>query len=304
MLGAIDIGGTKIAIGLVGEDGRILSQTSLATNADRGFAEGFERMRRALALQIEQTGVRLRGIGVGCTGPVDPFSGKITTADLLPTWHDADLCGELSRAFGVSAAMENDADAASLGEYAWGVGKGASRFIYVTISTGIGSGAILDGHLYRGLEGSHPEVGHSIVDPNGPLCYCGARGCWEMLASGTALADWYNAQAGEDVRPAQDAVGVCELARQGDALAQQAVERVAFYLGLGLANLSTTFVPEIIALGGGVIKSWPLFEARALETMRQNARLVPVEKVRVLPARLGADTGLIGGAQVWVHRYQ
>jgi glucokinase len=302
MIGAIDIGGTKIAVGLVGEQGHILSQSSFPTEAQGGFANGVERMRSSLADQLAQRDQTLRGIGVGCTGPVNPFNGRIENADLLPGWEGADLCGELSRAFNVSTAMENDADAAALGEFAWGAGKDSTRFIYVTISTGIGSGTILDGRLYRGVDGSHPEVGHHILDPNGPLCYCTAHGCWEMLASGTALADFYNAQLPEG-SPHLDARRICGLAESGDTLACQALEREAFYLGLGLANLVTLFVPEVISLGGGVIKSWHLFSTCTLEVMRANARLVPVEKVRLEPARLGADTGLIGAAQVWAHRY-
>jgi glucokinase len=223
-------------------------------------------------------------------------------ADTLPTWQNCSLVDGLS-SLGAPVVVENDADAAALGEYTWGVGQGCARFLYVTFSTGIGSGAILDHKLYRGVNGSHPEVGHSIVDPNGPLCYCGARGCWEMLASGTALATWFN-----DRRPGRpdgqslSAKEICALAEQGDALAQQAVQREADYLGLGLANLVTYFVPDVIALGGGVIKSWQLFQGRVQQVVRDNTRMVPSDQVRILPARLGGDAALLGAAQAWLHR--
>jgi glucokinase len=184
------------------------------------------------------------------------------------------------------------------------VGQGSTRFLYVTFSTGIGSGTILDHKLYRGVDGSHPEIGHSIMDPNGPPCYCGATGCWEMLASGTALAAWYNARnpGNPGGGPGLSARQVCALAEQGDPLAQSAVQREADYLGLGLANLVTFFVPDVIALGGGVIKSWPLFKERVQQVVTQNTRMVPSEKVRILPARLGDDAALLGAAQAWLDR--
>ena len=304
MIGAIDIGGTKIALGLVSEEGRTLvRQTVFPTAPERGFEDGMQRVCAALLKLLEETGTgrsALRGIGVGCTGPLDPFSGVIGhNADTLPSWQNHNLVEGLS-CLGVPVIVENDADAAALGEYTWGVGQGSPAFLYVTFSTGIGSGAVMDGRLYRGVDGSHPEIGHSIIDPNGPLCYCGATGCWEMLASGTALAAWYNARrtGGAELSAKQ----ICALAEQGDPLARSAALREADYLGLGLANLVTFFVPDVIALGGGVIKSWPLFKDRVQQVVAQNTRMVPSEKVRILPARLGGDAALLGAAQAWLDR--
>jgi len=303
MIGAIDIGGTKIALGLVNDEGHILCQAVFPTEPERGFEDGMGRVRAALLKLLEETGTDISGlcgIGVGCTGPLDPFSGVIGhNADTLPSWQNCSLVEGLS-SLGAPVVVENDADTAALGEYTWGVGQGCARFLYVTFSTGIGSGAILDHKLYRGVDGSHPEVGHSIVDPNGPACYCGAVGCWEMLASGTALAAWFNTR--RPGGPGLSARQICALAEQGDPLAQAAVLREADYLGLGLANLVTCFVPDVIALGGGVIKSWPLFKERVQQVVRQNTRMVPSEKVRILPARLGGDAALLGAAQAWLDR--
>lgn len=304
MIGAVDIGGTKIAVGLVAEDGRVLSQAVFLTEPERGFADGMQRIRATLAQQVEQAQVRLDGIGVGSTGPINPITGEIEKVDTLPGWQGNNLVQGLA-VFGVPVALENDADAAALGEFAWGAGKGCSRFIYVTIGTGIGSGVILDGKLYRGLGGAHPEVGHHIIDPGGPACYCGARGCWESLASGVALANWFkrNRPDGSHHPSELDARAICELARKGDEFAQRAVGWSAFYLGLGLANLVTLFVPEVIALGGGMMQSWALFEGQARQVLRENARLVPVEQVQIVLARLRSNTGLVGAAQAWIHRY-
>jgi glucokinase len=150
---------------------------------------------------------------------------------------------------------------------------------------------VFDGHLYRGVEGAHPEIGHHVIDPSGPQCFCGAHGCWESLASGLALA----ARAGKP-----SALEVCQAAEQGDAAARRAVEQEALYLGLGIANLVTLFIPDVIALGGGVMQSRHLFWDKILHTIRENCGLVPFEKTRLVPARLGADAGLAGAAQVWI----
>ena len=227
-------------------------------------------------------------------GPVYPLTGKLGRIEFLPGWEGLDLVDELQRAFGVSAAIENDADAAALGESAWGAGKGAQRFIYLTVSTGIGGGIVLDGRLYRGADGSHPELGHHVIDPSGPLCFCGARGCWESLASGPALA----LRGGRAT-----ALEVCEAARQGDVEALAAVEQEGAVLGIGLANLVTMFVPDVIALGGGVMQSWDLFTDKITAIIRTSCGLVPYEKTRLLPASLGRDAGLVGAAQVWIKRY-
>ena len=201
---------------------------------------------------------------------------------------------DLERAFGVQAAIENDADAAALGEYAWGAGKGMQSFIYITVSTGIGGGVVLDGRLYRGADGSHPEMGHHVIDSHGPKCFCGASGCWESLASGPALA----------LRGKQaSALAVCNAARCGDADALAAVEQEGWYLGLGLANLVSLFVPDVIALGGGVMQSRDLFWEKINTTIQTNCGLVPYQKTRLLPALLGKDAGLAGAAQVWIKRF-
>lgn len=291
MIGAIDIGGTKIAVGLVDEAGHVHACTRLPTDLAVAPRVMLERVRAAL--RDLSAGATLRGVGIGCTGPVDPLTGCAGTIDLLPGWEGVDLLAPFTEP-GLSAALENDADAAALGEAAWGAGRGAERFIYVTISTGIGAGLVFDGRLYRGARGSHPEIGHHILDASGPRCYCGATGCWEVLASGPALA----LAAG---LPTAEAA--CDAARQGDPAARAAVDRVAHYIGLGLANLITLYGPDVIALGGGVMTSYDLFADRIRDTVSQHTGLMPADLTRILPARHDVDAGLIGAARVWIHRY-
>jgi glucokinase len=291
MIGAVDIGGTKITVGMLDRNGKILAcrenPSGPALTLPEGLALIFSMLRES-ALEIDG---ELEGIGVGCTGPVDPLTGTLERIAFLPGWEGCNLVAELQNTFGVTAFLENDADAAALGELAWGAGSDAKRFIYVTISTGIGAGMVFDGQLYRGVQGAHPEIGHHVINPAGPLCSCGARGCWESLASGPALA----ARAG-----LPSALAVCQAAEAGDAAARLAVEQEAYYLGLGIANLITLFVPDVIALGGGVMRSRVLFWDKILRTIRENCGLVPFEKTRLFPAQLGTQAGLAGAAQVWI----
>src|ERR1022692_2940212 len=159
--------------------------------------------------------------------------------------------------------------AAGLGEAVRGAGRGKRRFLYVTVGTGIGVAIILDGTLYRGVDGSHPEIGHQVIDASGPPCYCGARGCWEIRASGPAILAWAQTHIAPD-HPGNGELTMkrlCELADAGDPAALAVMDRQGYYLGLGLANLVTTFCPDTIALGGGVIGSSHLFLDRARQVI-------------------------------------
>lgn len=304
VIGAVDIGGTKIAVGLVNAEGRILTQVSCPTEPEKGFEHGLVRICRMLRQCLEQLpDESLAGIGIGCTGPVDPFSGVLGINNFLAGWEDNNLVERLKLEMNVPTVVENDADAAALAEVRWGSGQDASRCLYVTVSTGIGCGIVVDGVLYRGVGGAHPEIGHHVIDPSGPHCFCGANGCWEILASGTALAAWYNEQTGGTGDRLADARQVCWLAEQGDLLAKAALDREAYYLGLGLANLVTMFTPDVIILGGGVMESWRLFSARVRDIIRSTCGLVPHEKTQLRRASLGIHTGLAGAAAVWFHRY-
>jgi glucokinase len=305
MIGAVDIGGTKIAAGMVDENGTILCRVEAPTEPELGFEQALSRIAAMLREASRRAGVPICGIGIGCTGPIDPFTGVVGKVDFLPGWEGGNLAEGLGRAFRVPVAVENDADAAALGEAGWGSGRGKKHFIYVTISTGIGGGIILDGKLYRGVDGAHPEIGHHVIDPAGPLCFCGAHGCWERLAAGPAMVEWLKSQIPPQMRPSAplDAKEICDRAACGDELCGKAVDREASYLGLGLANLITLFTPDAIALGGGVMKSAHLFLQRAREVIRQNCGLVPFEKTEILLASLGPDTALAGAARAWFHRF-
>ncbi len=299
MLGAVDIGGTKIAVGAVREDGTILDRLECPTDAEMGFDHAMRRiveMFRALTAG----GFQFEGIGVGCPGPLNPITGIIGDVGTLPGWQGGNLVAELQSGLGLPVVVENDADAAAVGEARWGTAPTNGTFFYVTISTGIGSGMLLSGQLYRGVDGAHPEIGHQVLDNSGPPCYCGARGCWESLASGPAMVSWMQEQGHE--LPAVTAGEICDRARRGDPLALKAVEREGYYLGLGLANVITMFAPDRIALGGGVMKSSSLFMDTASAVIRKICTQVPAEKTRLCLASVGEDVGLLGAAQAWILR--
>lgn len=305
MIGAVDIGGTKIAVGIVDNDGKVLSKLESPTNADRGYSYGLAQIVRLLQETARSAEVELSGIGIGSTGLVYPFTGEFGDVDFLPTWKGCNPVQDLAREFSVRVALENDGDAAVLGEAAWGAGRGKSRLIYVTVGTGIGAGIILDGKLYRGVDRSHPEVGHHVLDPSGPACSCGLRGCWEVLATGPAMAKWFQSKVPAERRFERElgAREIFQLAKEGDALAREAIAREAFYLGLGLANLINLFVPEMIVLGGSVMKGAPLFLDDVRKVIAQGCRFVPFEKTELCLASLGEDANLIGAARVWHNRF-
>lgn len=299
-VGALDIGGTKIAVGIVDARGNVLAADECPTEQERGFADGLDRLSRLLFACASRAGAEIDGIGIGCTGPVYPYRGEIGEVEFLKNWKGARLVEALEKRFSVRAALENDADAAALGEAFWGAGRGGKHVIFVTVGTGIGVGIVLDGNLYRGVDGAHPEIGHQIIDASGPQCYCGARGCWEALAAGPAMSRWM-----AEHRPdsALNGKQICELAAAGDEVARRAVDREAHYLGLGLANLVNIFCPEAIVLGGSVMQSAHLFLDGIRTEIRRNCTQVPSERTEIRLASLGAQAGIIGAAQVWHHRF-
>lgn len=304
MIGAVDIGGTKIAVGMVDDNGKVLSRMDAPTDPNR-YSDSLELIAHMLRRTAQRAGGEIAGIGIGSTGPVDPMRGEFGDVDFLPGWRGKSPVKDLATVFNVSAALENDGDAAALAEAGWGAGRNRKRLIYITVGTGIGGGIILDGRLYRGVDEAHPEVGHQVIDPAGPQCTCGFRGCWESLAAGPAMVAWLerNAPADYPHRQGLTAKRICELALEGDALAQQSVETEAFYLGMGLANLINLFTPDAIVLSGSVMKSAALFMDRIRALIRSGCRFVPAEKTELMMASLGDDTNLIGAARVWHYRF-
>ncbi len=305
MIGAVDIGGTKIAVGMVDDRGKVLAHAECPTDPHLGYAHALENICRMLKETARSSKVQISGVGIGSTGPIFPVTGEFGDVNFFPNWKGENPVRDLAERFRVRVAMENDADAAALGEASWGAGKSKERLLYVTLGTGIGTGFIANGKLYRGVDDSHPEIGHHVIDPSGPLCLCGFRGCWESLAAGPAMVAWIEKEAPDDYphRSNLTAKRICELAKAGDEWAKRAVDRETYYLGLGLANLVTIFAPDAIVLGGSVMNSVDLFTDGIRKIIRESCRLVPFDKAELSLASLGKDANLIGAARVWYHRF-
>lgn len=303
----IDIGGTKLAAGVVDADGRMLERGEMPTLAYEGLEPVLERivgLGRELLARAAAQKEPVQRIGIGCAGPVDLKAGKVFDPPNLPGWSDVSLVRHIESALGLPAILENDANAAALGEFRYGAGRGVRSLVYFTVSTGIGGGIILDGKVWHGLKDAAGEAGHMTVCPDGPVCGCGNRGCLEAMASGTSIARRAReaVAAGRPTRlrevPVVTSADVVRLAQEGDAVAREVWEAAVKYLGIGVASVITVLAPERIVLGGGVTRAGDfLFEPLRVE-VRRRVKLMPVESVLVLPAALGPDVGILGAAAV------
>lgn len=195
----VDIGGTRIRVVLVEPDGRVVAREDAPTKAERGAAAVIETV--SVLIRGLADGGAPAAIGVGISGPVDALTRIVSNPFTLAGWPPTDIRAPLASAFGVPVVVENDANAAALGEWWTGAGRGAHRLVMVTVGTGIGVGLLVDGVVQRGADGRHGEAGHMVLDPAGPPCSCGARGCWEALASGTALQARARGSLGARAKP-------------------------------------------------------------------------------------------------------
>jgi glucokinase len=306
----IDLGGTKIGTGVVNVHGEVLVSDYQPTEAIQGQDAVIKRMIDAAHRVMAEGGVTVKditGIGIGSPGPLDIPKGMLIDPPNLPTWRNVPLRQILQDRLGAPTYLENDANAAAIGEYLYGAGQGTRNMIYVTVSTGIGGGLILNGKIYHGVNGSAGEIGHMTIMPRGPHCGCGNRGCLEALASGTAIAregqELVNrcvltliAEIVKDAPYSVSARDVVEAMGRGDAYATEIVRQAMYYLGVGMANLVNLFSPEMIVIGGGLSN----LGSDLLDPVRRGIRLrafpSAAEHVTVRSAKLGAEVGIVGAA--------
>jgi glucokinase len=306
----IDLGGTIVRAGAFDAGGNMLSVREIPIEAARGPELGLRKIQRLIEQVWMECGAEsLVGIGIGATGPVDPINGLIHNPFTLPTWDNVPIVEWMGKAFSIPVILENDADVAALGEYWQGAGQSTKKLFAVTVGTGVGTALIEAGQIYRGMDGLHPEAGHILLDPSGPLCYCGAHGCWESFCAGPSIVrdvlrmDLSHSSllqmAGGD-RENIDARLIANAARDGDLVAQQAMEKAARYFGLGIINVIIVFLPEMIVLSGGLMKSSDLFLPVMQEAIDAHSVMIPAKQVRILPAQLGYHAGLYGAAYtIW-----
>jgi len=312
----IDLGGTKISTGLVSESARVIARDYRETLAGEGEDAVIAQMVDAANIVMRDASVTSKqvvAVGVGSPGPLDIEAGIVMGAPNLQGWDYVPLKQRIEDALGVPTFLENDANAAALGEHRFGAGRGFDHMIYVTVSTGIGGGLILDGKLYYGVDGMAGEIGHTTILANGPRCGCGNRGCVEALASGTAIANKArdSVACGVSTIMAQMAEGdpsrvtaklVAEAAERGDPEARRILVEAMSFLGIGMANLVNLFNPQLIVIGGGVAAIGDeLFDSVRRAIMR-HALPAAKRSVRVVPAALGSDVGMLGAAAVALSR--
>jgi glucokinase len=309
----VDVGGTKVAAGLVDrQTGEISRQTRLPMPAKGEASEGLSAVVSAVnfVLKNGQTDPSvIEGIGICAPGPLDPTSGVVINPPNLPCWRNFPLSTEVSRVYRVPVRLDNDANAAALAETLWGAGKAHRSVFYATIGTGIGTGIVLNGRIYHGRTGAAGEGGHMTIDCDGALCACGKRGCIETLASGPAIARSARAQLATQIgKPS----GLLDLAKgdiaavtsemvgqayaNGDPIAQNVLSQTVEYLSVWLGNIVDLLEPDVIIMGGGVAAILSPFFEEIRERLPRFCVNPRCSETPLVEAFYGAEAGIAGGA--------
>ena len=303
----IDLGGTKIYTALADAAGQVVAEVKVPTGAAEGERAVLHRLVQTVEEVLRLGGLsrkEVRAVGLGVPGPLDVARGIVYHAPNLG-WRDVPVKEILEKALGVPVLVDNDANLGALGEHTFGAGRGVDHMVYVTVSTGIGGGLILEGRLYRGWRDGAGEIGHMTVVPEGPLCRCGNRGCLEAVASGTAIGregrELVARGEGRGILAAArghaEAVGsaaVTAAAAGGDAEALALLRKAAGFLGLGLANVVKVLNPALVVLGGGVVEGAPFLVGMVDEAVRAHALSAAHGAVRLEAALLGGKAGVMG----------
>ena len=312
----IDVGGTKVAGGLVTFKGRLVESQVVPTYADKGFTRSYAQITHLIGRLVHAAGGRenVGGIGICAPGPLNPKTGVVLNPPNLPGWRNIELAKLLEKKFGLPAKVENDANAAGLAEVLFGAAVGYKDVFYVTVSTGVGTGIIVDRKIYHGKNGIAGEGGHVSIDYRSPYrCGCGTYGCIEALAAGPGMArrarvmleqehslpsvlrDLTHGHA-EEITP----MIIQEAARKGDHVAKAIIEETGFYLGVWLAGMISLLDPEAIVIGGGVTHiGKPLFD-KIRATIPNYTINGFAAQTPALPAKLRTNVGIYGAASVFL----
>jgi glucokinase len=308
----VDIGGTKVAAGLVDRKGEIKSQIRTPMVANRSAAEGLAAVKSAIDLlfaQDEKARVLVRGIGICAPGPLDPNTGVVVNPPNVPCWRDFPLAAEVAKVYDVPVKVENDANAAALAEAVWGAGRGFDHIFYATIGTGIGTGLVCDKRIYNGRTGAAGEGGHMSIDYNGPRCGCGKPGCVEVLAAGPAIARRARAKLASEQNPksimldlakgnidgvTSEMVGHAYAA--GDPPAKEVLQETVKLLALWLSNIVDLLEPDVMIIGGGVAAMLNPFFGDLSTWLVEYCVNSRSQEIPLLKAHYGADAGIAGGA--------
>ncbi len=313
----IDIGGTKVAGGLVTEKGRLARSMEVPTLADKGLKTSLGQVMGLITRLLDHAGGKenLRGIGICAPGPLNPKTGIVICPPNLPGWRDVPLARLVTERFGLPTLVENDANAAGLAEVLIGAASGCQDIFYVTVSTGIGTGIIIDRKIYHGKNGVAGEGGHVVVDCNSPyVCGCGTRGCIEAIASGPGMARRARVRLEQEQAAASllrtlsggnpgsiTPKMIAAAARRGDPVARSVLDETGFYLGVWLGAMVSLFDPEAIVIGGGVSQiGKPLFDKIRETIPNYTINRDVVSTLPIVPAKLQRDVGVFGAASLFL----
>ncbi|MBI4064341.1 MAG: ROK family protein [Elusimicrobia bacterium] len=297
----IDIGGTKIMAGLIRLPSDASGKAVILKKVEQPTAKKRESaitQITSIAAELIQNEKSIKGMGVAAPGPMDAKRGVLLRAPNLSGWENIRLKSLLEKKFRVPVALENDANAAALAEALWGAGKGKRHVLFATISTGIGTGLVIDGRLYRGATGFALEGGHLTIDRNGASCNCGQKGCIEAYASGPAIAKRAR-KVLVNAPPALSSLYIEKEAKKGNAACKKLIEDAAFDLGLWLGNMVNLFDPDVIVLGGGVTSFGKHFFDVIKQTLPKFSVNPKANEIPVIPAKLGRDMGIFGAAAIF-----
>jgi glucokinase len=307
----VDVGGTKVAAGLVDRRGEMGQHLRVPMNPRGTAAEGFNAVASVLdaLIQTNEADCKKIPIGICAPGPLDPRMGVVLNPPNVPCWRNFPLVAEIQKRYGVKARLDNDANAAALAESLWGAGRGYGNVFFASIGTGIGTGIVLEGKIFHGRTGSAAEGGHVSIDYRGPVCNCGKKGCIEALASGTAIARRAREALGATRNAGSELLAMANgeasavrsemigaAAKAGDAIAGQVLADTMEYLAAWLGNIVDLLEPDVMILGGGVSEMLrPHFgdlQCR-LKNWCVNARCA---EIPLVPAHYGENSGIAGGA--------
>jgi glucokinase len=306
----VDLGGTKMIVAIISENGEVIARQQLPTLADQGPQAVIKRMVSGMDQFLKGTNLspaQLSAICLATAGIIDVKNGIVTDSPNLPGWKNLALRSIVEEKYRLKTFLINDADAAALGEHRFGVGRGIDTLVLLTLGTGIGGGIVINGKLYLGATVSAAEIGHMVVDANGPRCACGRNGCLETLASGTAVAreaissinrgeksSLTDIVAGKTEAITAEAVYLA--AKDGDSLSLESIARATYYLGIGVVNLVNIFNPEMVVMGGGMAGMGGLLLDPVADMVKKEAFPLMARSVRIVPAQLGNDAGVFGAA--------
>lgn len=299
----VDLGGTNLRTALLSSDGEILVRNKEATQVSKGWNHVVTRIKETIALHRDhalERGLEIVAVGVGAPGIIELETGVVVKSPNFPDWTDVPLRAELEKALRLPVFLENDANAAALGEQWRGAASGISTMLLLTLGTGVGGGIVLNNRIFHGADGMAGEIGHMTLVPDGRLCSCGNTGCLEMYASARGILQSYQEKLHKEVSTGLGtgvtAEKIYHAAQAGDPIALQVMQDMGRMLGIGLASLINIFNPEMVVLGGGVKDAWQLFIEATREEIVKRAFPVPARRAQIVPSMLGDDAGMTGAA--------